>query len=308
MGTQILITDNDLGDSTLEADLLREALDAEVTVAACRSEADVISAVEQSQPDAIIVQWAPITEAVLEAAPRLKMISRLGIGIDMIDVAAAKRRNIEVRNVQTYCLEEVASHAVSMGLSLWRRLPQLDGQLRDGTWDAASLAPSLKRLSNATVGLIGLGRIGRLVADAYSTWGARVIVVDPVDLDTTHTRVDLETLAKEADIISLHAPLVPDTYHIIDAEFLQSVREGVVIVNTSRGALINTVDLTEALHAGKVAGAGLDVFEEEPVSPDHPIFQAPNTVLTPHAAWASADALVSLRELGAQNVIDFFTQ
>lgn len=304
MTIRVLVTDTDLGDPALEIGMLRESLGAIVEVRQCRTEADVITAVQEVAPNAMIVQWAPVSEAVLAAAPDLRVISRYGIGVDMIDVAAADARGIKVLNVPHYCLEEVATHAVALGLSLWRHLPELDRELRDGIWDAAAHASAIRRLSNSTIGLIGLGRIGRRVADAFAPWGGRVIVHDPIRGDDPYERVSLERIAAESDLISLHIPLLDSTHHLVDAAFLASCERRPYIVNVSRGALIDTEALAVALVDGQVAGAGIDVFESEPLPADHPLRSAPSTVLTPHAAWCSADALPALRAGAVQNVID----
>lgn len=303
---RILITDNDLGDSDLETTVLRAHLDADVTVAICRTEDEVVAAVESSRPDALIVQWAPITAKVIDAAPELKVISRIGIGIDMIDVVATEARGIRVMNVPHYCTEEVATHAVSLGLALWRHLPQLDACVRAGRWDAAVHAPRIRRLSESTVGLLGMGRIGALVATAFAGWGARVIVCDPVQGDDGYERVSLEELAAEAHLISLHAPLVADTHHVIGREFIASCARSPIIVNTSRGPLIDTTALADALVDGTVGGAGLDVFEAEPLAKEDRLRSTPNTLLTPHAAWCSDHALPELRRQAAENIVRYF--
>ena len=300
----VLLTDSDLGDRELEAGWLRDELDAEVVIANCRGAEDVLRQVREHQPDAIVTQWAPIDAAVIAAATQCRVISRIGIGIDMIDTQAAERAGIPVRNVPYYCTEEVATHAVALAMSLWRRLPQLDAEVRDGVWNAASHAQHITRLSNATVGLVGGGRIGQLVARAFEAWGATIIVVDPAPASDHYERVTLEQLAERADLISLHAPLLPSTHHLIDADFLASLRRRPVIVNTSRGALIDVVAAAAAADADQVRGLGLDVFEEEPLPQEHPIRHSKNTLLAPHAAWCSHEALPDLRRGAIENVVD----
>jgi D-3-phosphoglycerate dehydrogenase len=149
-----------------------------------------------------------------------------------------------------------------------------------------------------------MGRIGRLVADAYAVWGARVIVHDPVQGSDPYPRVPLSTVADEADLISLHAPLLAETHHIVDASFLSRVARRPHLVNVSRGALVDTFALAEALLTDSIAGAGIDVFESEPLAADHPLRTAPNTILTPHGAWCSVDALPELRKGAVKNVIE----
>jgi D-3-phosphoglycerate dehydrogenase / 2-oxoglutarate reductase len=301
---RVLITDSDLGDSTLETSILKERLSAEVRVEQLRTEAEVIDAVADYQPDALLVQWAPITRAVFDVATRLKVIGRFGIGIDMIDVRAAMEHSVAVHNVPDYCIEEVATHAVALGLALWRRLPVFDAEVRVGTWDASSAASSIRRLSEATIGLIGLGRIGWRVAQAFEVWGARILVTDPVAGHDGYPRVDPLRLAREADLISLHAPLLPDTYHFIDTRFLDECRQRPYLVNTSRGSLVESAAVAAALGDGRLAGAGLDVFESEPLPADDPLRSAPNVILTPHAAWCSVTALPELRKRAVLAVVD----
>ncbi|NYE18077.1 C-terminal binding protein [Microbacterium immunditiarum] len=304
MTHRILLTDLDLGTPELERDLISRHLDAELVARDCRTENDVLEAVREVRPDGIIVQWAPITDAVLAEAPGCRIVSRIGIGLDMVDLEAAARRGVLVKNVPHYCTEEVATHAVAMGLALWRQLPRLDHELRMGTWNAVGAADDIRRLSESTVGLIGMGRIGRLVADAYAAWGARVIVADPLVGDDAYERVALSTIAAEADLISIHAPLVPETHHIVDAAFLSTTVKRPVLVNVSRGALVDTLAAAVAVNDGVLSGLGLDVFESEPLPADHPVRRTPNTLISPHAAWSSVTALPELRRMAALNVVE----
>lgn len=306
MGPTVLLTDNDLGDRRMEKDMLEESLGARVILADCVTEDDVVAAVTASAPDAIVTQWAPITARVLDAAPGCRIVSRIGIGVDMIDLAAARERGVPVQNVPHYCTEEVATHAVALALALWRRLPQLDAELRAGSWSAAASAPDVSRLSDATVGIVGGGRIGMLVARAFEVWGATIVVVDPVKGGDAYPRVSLAEVAERCQIISMHAPLVDDTYHVVDREFLESLQHRPVLVNTSRGGLIDLEAVVDALAAGRLRGAGLDVFEVEPLAADHPIRSAQNALLTPHAAWCSEAALPELRREAIMNVVRAF--
>ncbi|WP_158607921.1 C-terminal binding protein [Nocardia panacis] len=303
---RVLITDLDLGDPGYEVARLERELGAQVRVARCASEAEVLREIEEFDPHALLVQWAPITAAVLAAASSCRLISRVGIGIDMIDTAAAREREIEVRNVPDYCVEEVAGHAVALGLALWRRLPQFDAEVRAGAWDAATGAPTMKRLSTATVGLFGFGRIGTLVGRAYAAMGARVLVCDPYATDIGYQRASFDNLLRESDLISVHAPLTDDTRHAIDGAALARTRRQPILVNTSRGPIIDAHALNGALRDGTVSGAGLDVFDSEPLPADSPLRTAPNTILTPHASWCSREAMPALRAGAVQNIIDAF--
>ncbi len=303
---RVLITDNNLGDSQLEKNILLNELNAEVRIAKCASESDVLDQLADFSPDAMVVQWAPITATVLKNAPNCVLISRMGIGIDMIDVEAANARDITVMNVPHYCTEEVATHAISLILSLNRRLPELDKALRRGQWNAADFAPTIRKMSSSMVALVGLGRIGAIVAKTMESLGAEVVAFDPVEREDGIRRVSLDEIAETADVISLHAPLVPETHHLVDKAFLEKCRKTPIIVNTSRGSLIDTVALAEALHAEQVSAAGIDVFEEEPLDANHPLLQAPRALLSAHAAWCSAEALPELRRQAAMNVVEFW--
>lgn len=306
MRPTVLLTDNDLGDRSLETKWLQESLNAEVIIANCKTASDVLNEVRLHKPTAIVTQWAPLDAQVLKEAAShgCKIISRIGIGIDMIDLEAAKTVGIPVQNVPHYCTEEVATHAVAMALSLWRRLPQLDAEVRAGVWAAAPHANSIDRLSGATLGLIGCGKIGSLVGKAFEVWGTRVIVVDPAPAQDSWSRVTLEQLAAEADIISLHAPLMESTHHMVNSDFLNSLERKPVLVNTSRGGLIDLPAAVTAVTEGKLRGLGLDVFEEEPLATYDPVRLAPNTLLCPHAAWCSLQSLPDLRRGAIDNVIE----
>jgi len=304
MQPTVLLTDSDLGDRDVERSWLVDALDARVIVADCRSEADVMEQVQSARPHAIVTQWAPVTKSVIAAATECTIISRIGIGVDMIDLEAAAIAGIEVKNVPHYCTEEVAAHTVALALALWRRLPQLDAELRGGRWHAAAHAPHIGRLSKTTVGLIGCGRIGSLVARAFQALGSEVIVVDPAVATPSLERVTLSDLAQRADIICLHAPLLESTRHTINRDVLNSMTRAPVLINTSRGGLVDVPAAVEAVIDGRLRGLGLDVFEEEPLPADHPVLGAPNTLITAHAAWCSQDALPDLRRGAIENVIE----
>lgn len=305
----VLLTDSDLGDRELEAGWLRDEIGAEVVIANCASSDDVVAAIMQHRPYAIVNQWTPLDDrAIAAAAPTCKVISRIGIGIDMIDREAAERAGIAVLNVPHYCTEEVATHAVALAMALWRRLPSLDAEVRAGEWNAAQHGGNISRLSQATVGLIGCGRIGALVGRAFEVWGCKVVVVDPASGADGYERVSIDELAERADIISLHAPLLESTRHIIDGGLLSRLARRPVLVNTSRGALIDVEAAAAAVTDGRLRGLGLDVFESEPLPIGHVVRTAPNTILSPHAAWCSAEALPDLRRGAIDNVITSWRQ
>jgi D-3-phosphoglycerate dehydrogenase len=303
---KVLITDNDLGDGALEINLLKQYLNAEVLIAQCKSEDDVIKSLSEFNPDAVIVQWAPVKAKAISLMQNVKIISRIGIGMDMIDLEAAAKAGIPVKNVPHYCTEEVATHALSLALSLWRKLPQLDAELRSGKWAAASHANTIKQLSNSTIGLIGTGRIGSLVGKYFSGFGAKVIAFDPYASGHGFESVDLAKIAAESDLISLHCPLTSENKHLINDEFLSSTSKKPILINTSRGGLIDPSAVDRALKSGVLAGAGLDVYEVEPLPMDDILRSSPNTILTPHSSWCSIQALPELRKEAVMNIVNFY--
>ena len=303
---KILITDNDLSDGALEINLLKQYLNAEVLIAQCKSEDDVIKSLSEFNPDAVIVQWAPVKAKAISLMSNVKIISRLGIGMDMIDLEAAAQAGIPVKNVPHYCTEEVATHALSLALSLWRKLPQLDAEMRSGKWAAASHANTIKQLSKSTIGLIGTGRIGSLVGKYFTGFGAKVIAFDPYASGHGFEGVELAKISAESDLISLHCPLTSENKHLINDEFLASTSKKPILINTSRGGLIDPAAVDRALKSGVLAGAGLDVYEVEPLPMDDILRSSPNTILTPHSSWCSVQALPELRKEAVMNVVNFY--
>ena len=303
---KILITDNDLSDGALEINLLKQYLNAEVLIAQCKSEDDVIKSLSEFNPDAVIVQWAPVKAKAISLMSNVKIISRIGIGMDMIDLEAAAQAGIPVKNVPHYCTEEVATHALSLALSLWRKLPQLDAEMRSGKWAAASHANTIKQLSKSTIGLIGTGRIGSLVGKYFTGFGAKVIAFDPYASGHGFESVELAKISAESDLISLHCPLTSENKHLINDEFLASTSKKPILINTSRGGLIDPAAVDRALKSGVLAGAGLDVYEVEPLPMDDILRSSPNTILTPHSSWCSVQALPELRKEAVMNIVNFY--
>ncbi len=300
---RVVLTDSDLPPLGIEEEVLGAA-GHEVVRAACTSAEDVIAA--GAGADALLVQWAPITAAVLEALPTVRVVSRLGIGVDMVDVEAATRLGVAVANTPTYCIEEVAAHTLALILGRTRELVPLDAAVRTGGWGVTRLAPRSVRPSETTVAVIGYGRIGRRVAAALVAIGFRVLVADPyapaVDLPGAVAAPVPEALAA-ADVVTLHAPLTAETRHLIDAAAIATMRPGALVVNTCRGGLVDEQALAAALVDGRLGGAALDVFATEPLPAESPLRSAPGVLLTPHAAWYSPAALRALPREAAENVV-----
>lgn len=301
---QVVITDSDLA-STADELVLREGGLAVVRLAA-RTEADLLAALGRTRADALIVQWAPVTAAVLDAVPGCRFISRLGIGVDMIDVAAATERGVAVANTPDYCVEEVAAHTLAMALWLLRGLGRYDAAVRRGEWSAAGLSPAPSRPSATTIGVVGLGRIGALVAAQAGALGFPVLGCDPYATAPPGVPlVTLPELLRRSDLVTLHAPLTDETGHLIRADTIAWMRPGALLVNTCRGGLVDEAAVTEAVRSGQLAGVALDVFETEPLPPGSVLRSLPNVLLTPHAAWYSPESLAELPVRAARQVVDF---
>lgn len=261
---------------------------------------------------ALVVQWSQITSSLLEQLPGLKVISRLGIGYDMIDVEAATERGIAVMNAPDYCVEEVASHTIAMIMDAVRGITLYDRDVRSELWQPVVPARPALRPSNLTVGVIGFGRIGRIVAKNCSALGFSVVVSDPyADGDAVradgHEIIELPALLARADIVTLHAPLNEETRHMMNRSTFELMREGATIVNTCRGGLIDESALVDSLQSGRLGLAVLDVFESEPLETRSKLRKLPNVILTPHAAWFSPESLMDLPVHAARNVVDFLS-
>ncbi|MCL5671050.1 MAG: C-terminal binding protein [Acidobacteria bacterium] len=273
----------------------------------CKTEDDVIE--RCGKADALLVQWAPITRRVLQSLPQVKCVVRYGIGVNNIDLKAAKELGVTVANVPGYCLEEVSNHAVAMILSLGRRIPQDHDQIVRGGWGIGPFRP-IPAFSDLTLGLMGYGAIGRKMAAKAKVFGFHVIAFDPFAPDSAFNeggvdRVDRDAILRTADIISLHCPLLPETQHMISRKTIAMMKPGVLLINTARGPLVKEEDLVEALKSGQMGGAGLDVFEEEPLRAGSPLRDFPNVILTSHAASVSERAIELLQIKAAEAVRDF---
>ncbi|MFF3332759.1 C-terminal binding protein [Streptomyces sp. NPDC002888] len=257
--------------------------------------------VKAYDPVAIMTCWAPVSATAVRTPSRLRVVARMGVGLDNIDVAAATERGALVTNVPDYCVEEVSDHAVGLVLDWTRGITALDRQVRAGQWDPAGAR--LRRLSSKTVGIAGYGRIGRASARKFSALGCRVVVHDP----GAQGRADVEFLSwpellGTADVVVLHVPLAPDSRHLVGAKEFAAMRDGALLVNVSRGGLVDTAALVDALDAGRIGGAALDVLEEEPtVRPA--LLDRPNVVITPHVGFSSDESVVELRTKAAEDVV-----
>jgi D-3-phosphoglycerate dehydrogenase len=261
--------------------------------------------------DAVIVRLFTIDEGDIFRAKRLKVVAKHGVGLDNIDIEAATTAGIPVVYTPTANANAVAEHTLTMMLALCRQIAPASAALREGRFEQRSRYQGVE-LAGKTLGILGLGRIGSRVAQmAASGLQMKVLAYDPYLAKDSYSGpailIDsLETLLKQADFLSLHVELTPETRHLIDGPKLDMVKATCRLVNTSRGAVIDEEALVRALEAGRLAGAALDVFEEEPLPADHPLLSAPNTLLTPHISSSTSESLERMSVQAAQGVLDVF--
>lgn len=258
---------------------------------------------------AVLVREMPISAETISAMQECEIIVRYGVGVDNIDLAAARERHIYVSNVPDYGTHAVSDHAVALMLAVARRIVQRDHAVRDGAWNIGAAEP-IHSFYGKTLGLVGYGRIGRLFHQKAAVFGfEKVLVYDPFlkDVPGDVDVVGLETLCQQADVISLHTPLTKDNYHLLNATRLDILKPTAIIINTSRGGLIDEDALINALQTKKLFGAGLDVYESEPPKQNHPLFSLDNVVLTDHTAWYSQESLYELQKKAAQEVARVFS-
>ncbi|MBU3666538.1 MAG: C-terminal binding protein [Chthoniobacterales bacterium] len=261
--------------------------------------------------DAVVFVLAPLPAQVIEALPpECRLLQRVGIGLDTLDLECAQRRGIKVDNTPEYAIEEVAVHALGMMLSLHRQLAATQSVVLAGGWRAQSPEP-IERLSTLTLGLLGLGRIGRRVAELCKPLFSRVIFHDPAVTTAPPglEAVGIEALFQQSDVLSLHCPLLPQTRDVINAKTLALMKPSAILINVSRGGLVDAVALAEALEAGRLAGAGLDVFEPEVLPADSPLRKlGDKVILTSHTAWYSRQSVIDCRTQAIEKVINFLNQ
>jgi D-3-phosphoglycerate dehydrogenase len=253
----------------------------------------------------LVVTLQPLREQHIAAlSESVRVIARAGVGLDSIDVAAAHARGLIVVYQPMYATNEVADQAAAMALASWRRLPTADRLVRGSGWGSFAQLGGVRSLQDSTLGVLGTGRIGRAVIHRLRSFVRRVVVYDPVpdpSLKGVEWADSIESVLALSDLVTLHLPLVETTRHVIDAAAIASMRDGAVLVNVSRGGLIDEAALTSALTSGKIGAAALDVFEQEPLEEDSPLRTAPNLIMTPHLAWYSVE---SARRLSAWSVED----
>lgn len=300
---KVVVSDQVFPSVDVERELLA-GIDAELEVAS--GTVDEVLAVA-ADADAILNTYLPWSADSIGRLEKCQIIARYGIGFDNVDLDAAREAGIVVTNVPDYSVEEVATHALALILSSLRKVVAADGSVRAGQWSVDHFRP-IHRLSTLTVGLVGFGRIGRKIAAPLAALGAQIIAHDPyleegADLPPL---LSLNYLLAEADIVTLHLPLTEETRGLIDEEALAKMKKGAILINTSRGPLVDLDALGDALKSGRLSGAALDVFDIEPVDPAR-IADTPNLIATPHMAYYSEEALEESQRKAATQVIKVLT-
>ena len=300
---RVVVTDADYPHLDEERAVL-EPIGAELVREQALTEDDLIRVCRGA--DMLLNQYAKLTARVIDSLDRCKGIVRYGVGFDVVDLPAATRRGIVVCNVPDYGTDEVSDHAITLLLSIARKLVPMANGVQQGTWTVDPYKP-VWRLRGRTLGIIGLGRIGALAASKAQGFGLRVIAHDPYRApeyfrERNVEPVELDELLRAADYVSIHAPLSDETRHLIDADRLALMKPTAYLVNTARGGLIDGEALARALREGRLAGAALDVTETEPIPRDSPLLGLDTCIITPHAAWYSEEGARALQRLAAEEV------
>jgi D-3-phosphoglycerate dehydrogenase len=307
---KVVVADYDFGDVAIEQSIVTGA-GFELIGAQCKSEDDVIAVA--SDADAVITQYAEIGKRAIQSFTRCKVIARYGIGVDIVDVDAATRKNIVVTNVPNdWCMNEVADHAVALLLAVVRKLPAYARATRYGEWHWQSGRP-IQRLQEGTLGLYSFGAIAREVARRMRGFGLRIIAHDPfVDereaASAGVSLVSFEELLAQSDYLVIQAPLTRETRGRFGEAELRRMKRGAILVNTARGPIVKDADLYRVLNEGWLSGAGLDDLEEEPAKrvgwePDNPLFGLDNVIITPHAAYYSEQSIQIVRRFASEEVV-----
>lgn len=305
-GWRVCLTDQVFPDVTIERGLLAAAR--ATLVVARGNPAEVVA--QARDADGLLSTYLPLDSTTISQFKRCRVIARYGVGTDNIDLTAAERAGIVVTNVPDYCVEEVAAHTLALILSLVRRIPEGAAQVRSGGWGLGGLRP-IERISDTALGLVGFGRIGQRVARAAREVGFRVLAYDPgidvaaVGSDLGVAATDLASLLRKSDVVSLHLPLTPQTRGLVNAAALQQMRPQAVLINTARGPLVDLAALLEALRAGRLRGAALDVLPQEPPNQDYA--DIPGLLITPHMAYYSEAAIRESQHKAATQVVKVLT-
>ena len=281
---------------------------AELRLASQPTQDGIVAAAREA--DALLVTYAKINADMIREMKKCRIISRFGIGVDNVDIEAATRAGIVVTKVPDYCIDEVSDHAMALLLSLIRKIPFSSARAHAGRWEMPAVTP-IHRLRGTVLGLVGFGRIPQLVAPKAASFGFKVVAYDPYVASEIFTRagvesVDFAQLLSVSDFISIHSPLLPETRNLFNADAFRRMKPTAYLVNTARGPIVDEAALAEALDAGQLAGAALDVMPQEPPS-GSPLLGRTNVILTPHISFYSEESLVELQTKAAEEVLAVLT-
>lgn len=310
----VVITDFDFDDISVETEIL-EAAGAKVIALQAKQEEDLFDIAPCCA--AMINQYARIGRKTITRMKHCEVIARYGVGVDIVDVDTATERGILVTNVQNYCTEEVADHAIALWLTLARKLPDYDRATHAGIWQWQSGQP-VYRLRGRTMGVVSLGKIGQAIMTRAQAFGVTVIAYDPFLPAEVAAKLGVELVSKadllaRSDYILMQAPMTPDTHHFLSDSEFAAMKPGAILVNTGRGPTVDNKALFRALSEGHLAAAGLDDPEEEPAKraswtpDDNPLFTLPNVLVTPHAAYYSEESILAARTIAATQVAKVLT-
>lgn len=309
-GIQVAVADSPFPslDPAKEA-LSSQSLDATWQMADAPTHDGIVAVAKDA--DALFVTYGQITADVIAELNNCKVIGRFGIGIDNIDIAAATAKGITVTYAPVYCLDEVSDHAMAMLLSLARKIPQSNALVQAGRWEMPAVVP-IARLRGNTLGLVGFGNIPQMVAPKAQAFGINVITADPfIPKEVTDAAnvelVELDELLERSDYVSVHAPMLPSTEKMFNADVFKKMKSTALLVNTARGPLVDTDALCDALDAGEIGGAALDVVPVEPLPADSNLLGRDNIILSPHTGFYSEDALLELQTTVAKDVASVLT-
>jgi len=256
--------------------------------------------------DGVLTTYAKVTADVIARLTRCRVISRFGVGVDNVDIAAATRAGIVVTRVPDYCLDEVSDHTMALLLALVRKIPSSNARTQSGHWQGRAVFP-IRRLRGTVLGLVAFGQIPRVLAPKAQAFGIRVVTYDPYAPKDVVARagveqVEFDELLRISDYISIHTPLLPATHHLFNAGVFPKMKPSAYLINTARGPIIDEAALAEALDKGLLAGAALDVMEKEPTTAS-PLFGRDNVIVTPHTSYYSEESLVDLQTKAAEEIV-----
>ncbi|MDR8019982.1 C-terminal binding protein [Nesterenkonia aerolata] len=302
----VVVTDHKFSSLERERTIAEQA-GASFTVHQATTEDELLQITQGA--DVLLVSQAPITAQVLSGLAPEATVVRYGIGVETVHLDAARRLGVRVCNVPDYGAETVADHTITLALASIRRIVEFDHLVRTskGGWVHAGQTEPIPSLSEMTVGLIGVGQIGTMVARRFQAFNSRVIAADPYAdprllAEASIELAEMPELLAQADLISLHTPLTPDTHHLLNEETVSRTKEGAILVNTARGGLVDTVAAADLVSRGHLGALAFDVFDPEPLGADHPLREAPRTILTPHAAFYSERSVRNLQRLAAEEM------